>query len=118
MQDRKKRAAAAINLFRVAIEGDCQDEGDFLASVIEREELFLECVDDDDNPITTMTEFIKSVDAENLQPEPLMASAAQGSTVASVAPYNKPSYRMHKAAVELTKMREHLESIGRGKVIA
>ncbi len=73
MYDRKKRAGAAIELLRRSIREDSQDSFDFLLSVIEREQLFLECSDDDAQPIRNMSEFIKSVDDERLQATKLLA---------------------------------------------
>ena len=80
MQDRKNRAAAALSLLKTAMRGDDQNGTDFVASIIQSEELWREYVNDrNGDPFDTMADFVAETEAEeDLQANGINASAARG----------------------------------------
>lgn len=75
--DRKTRAEAAVKLLRSAMIGDDQNAADFLASIIEQEELYTECSDDNGEPITSMQQFVEEIDADAGYSAPTASAASR-----------------------------------------
>ena len=100
--NRRKQAEAAVKLLRRAIKEDCQDSADFLVSVIQDQELFFECSDDNGKQITSMSDFFVSLDAEGLQAEPLMGGGVTANATRGRRPTPDERYRARMKAMGKT----------------